>query len=90
VSIYDPYLSEGEIVDTPYNFKKTMTEAVERADCIIILTAHDPVRHMNLRKMRLMMKMPAAIVDLEGAVEPNKIEKEGFVYRGLGRGVWTK
>jgi hypothetical protein len=36
------------------------------------------------------MKMPAAIVDLEGIVEPNKVEKEGFIYRGLGRGVWTK
>jgi len=90
VSLYDPYLPEDEIADTPYHFRKTITEAVERADCIIILTAHDQFKRMNLRKMRLMMKMPAAIVDLEGVAEPSKIEKEGFVYRGLGRGVWTK
>jgi UDP-N-acetyl-D-mannosaminuronic acid dehydrogenase len=90
ISLYDPYISENEIADTPYHFKKNITEAMERADCMIILTAHDQFKRMNLRKMRLTMKMPAAIVDLEGVAEPSKIEKEGFVYRGLGRGVWTK
>jgi UDP-N-acetyl-D-mannosaminuronic acid dehydrogenase len=90
VSLYDPYLSESEIADTPYHPKKTMTEAFDRADCIIILTAHDQFKRLNLRKMRLTMRMPAAIVDLEDTLEPSKIEKEGFIYRGLGRGVWTK
>lgn len=90
VSLYDPYLSENEIADTPYHIRKTMTDAVERADCILILTGHDQFKRINLRKMRLTMRMPAAIVDLEGIIEPSKVEKEGFVYRGLGRGVWTK
>jgi len=90
ISLYDPYLPENEMAETPYHFKKTLTEAVERADCIILVTAHDQFKHVNLRKMKLTMKMPAAIVDLEGVTEPSKIEKEGFVYRGLGRGVWTK
>jgi nucleotide sugar dehydrogenase len=90
ISLYDPYLSENEIAESPYHFKKTLTEAIERADCIIVLTAHDQFKHMNLRKMKLTVKTPAAIVDLEGVAEPSKIEKEGFVYRGLGRGVWTR
>lgn len=90
ISIYDPYISENEIAETSYHLKKNSTEAMERADCVIILTAHDQFKHMNLRKMKLTMKMPAAIIDLEGVAEPSKIEKEGFVYRGLGRGVWTK
>jgi hypothetical protein len=34
--------------------------------------------------------MPAAIVDLEESLDPDKVEKAGFIYRGLGRGVWTK
>ena len=90
ISLYDPYLSENEIAESLCHFKKTLTEAVERADCIIVLTAHDQFKHMNLRKMKLTVKTPAAIVDLEGVAEPSKIEKEGFVYRGLGRGVWTR
>jgi hypothetical protein len=40
--------------------------------------------------MKLTVKMPAAIIDLEGVAEPGKIEKEGFTYRGIGRGVWKK
>jgi hypothetical protein len=32
------------------------------------------------------MKMPAAIVDLAGLFEPHRVESEGFIYRGLGRG----
>jgi UDP-N-acetyl-D-mannosaminuronic acid dehydrogenase len=90
VSLYDPYVSEGEIAETSYHFKKTSSEALERADCVIILTAHDQFKRMNLTKMKLTMKMPAALIDLEGVADPSKIEKEGLVYRGLGRGVWTK
>jgi len=29
-------------------------------------------------------------VDLAGTVEPAKAEKEGFIYRGLGKGTWKK
>jgi hypothetical protein len=36
------------------------------------------------------MKKPAAIVDLVGIIEPQKVEKEGFTYRGLGRGAGKK
>jgi UDP-N-acetyl-D-mannosaminuronic acid dehydrogenase len=90
ISLYDPYISDSEIAETSYHFKKNSTEALERADCVIILTAHDQFKRMNLRKVKLTMKMPAAMIDLEGVEEPSKIEKEGFVYRGLGRGVWTK
>jgi len=43
-----------------------------------------------LNRLKHIMKMPAAIVDLTGTFEPDKVEKEGFTYRGLGRGVWTK
>src|SRR5271157_710529 len=89
-TLYDPYLSNIEMAGTLFHIKKTLNEALERADCILIVTAHDQFKHLNLRKMKHTMRMPAAIVDLEGITEPSKIEKEGFVYRGLGRGVWTK
>ena len=90
VSLYDPYLSSGEFVGMQHPLKKNLNEAVEGADCILILTGHDQFKRLNLRRLKVMMKMPAAIVDFEGTVEPDKVEKEGFVYRGLGRGVWTR
>jgi len=45
---------------------------------------------MNLGRISAFDKKPAAIVDMGNVVDPAKAEKEGFVYRGLGRGVWTK
>jgi nucleotide sugar dehydrogenase len=90
VSFYDPYFSGDEMGETQHHPKKRISEALEGADCILILTAHDQFKRLNLNKLKALMKMPAAIVDLEGIVEPNKVEKEGFIYRGLGRGVWTK
>jgi nucleotide sugar dehydrogenase len=90
VNIYDPYFSGEELAGMQHYFKKNLTETLEGIDCILILTGHDQFKHLNLKKMKLMMKMPAAIVDFEGIVEPYKVEKEDFIYRGLGRGVWTK
>jgi len=57
---------------------------------MVILTSHDQFKRLNLRKLKVMAKMPVAIVDFEGVIEPEKVERQGFIYRGLGRGVWTK
>jgi UDP-N-acetyl-D-mannosaminuronic acid dehydrogenase len=90
LSLYDPYFSSDELAEMQRHFKKTLREVVEGVDCIIILTGHDQFKRLSLKKLKVTMKMPAAIVDLEGIVEPDKVEKEGLIYRGLGRGVWTK
>jgi UDP-N-acetyl-D-mannosaminuronic acid dehydrogenase len=90
ISLHDPYFSENELTDMPYPFKKNLLEAVEGADCVIMLTEHDQFKHLDIKKLKVIMKKPAAIVDLEGIMESDKIEKEGFIYRGLGRGVWKK
>jgi len=90
VSLYDPYLSAGELIDLGYPLKKNIRNTMEIVDCIVILTGHDRFKRLNLKKLKIMARMPAAIVDLEGIINPEKVEKEGLVYRGLGRGVWTK
>jgi nucleotide sugar dehydrogenase len=90
VNIYDPYFSGEELAGMQHYFKRSLTEALEATDCILILTGHEHFKHLNLKKMKVMMKMPAAIADFEGIIEPYKVEREGFIYRGLGRGVWTK
>jgi UDPglucose 6-dehydrogenase len=90
VSLYDPHFSGEESSEAPNRFKKNLNEALEGADCIVILAGHDQFRHLDLKKLKAVMKAPAAIIDCEGILEPDKIEKGGFTYRGLGRGVWKK
>ena len=90
VSIYDPLSAKNETSEMPRAFKRSLNEAVEGAGCAVILIEHDPFKHLNLKKLRTVMKMPAAIVDLTGKMEIQKVEKEGFIYRSLGRGVEKK
>lgn len=90
VNLYDPYFSEDDLPDSQFHLKKSLAETTEGADCIVIAAGHDQFRRLNLDKLKIMMKRPGAIVDLEGIFEPVNVEKRGFIYRGLGRGVWTK
>ena len=90
LSLYDPYFSEKELAEFQHIPRKTLSENLEGADCIVLLVAHEQFKNLSLNRLKHIMKMPAAIVDLTGTFEPDKVEKEGFTYRGLGRGVWTK
>jgi UDP-N-acetyl-D-mannosaminuronic acid dehydrogenase len=90
VSIYDHLFSKNEPTEMTRVFKRSLNEAVEGADCIVVLTEQNQFKRLNLKKLRAVMKMPAAIVDLTGAIELQKVEKAGFIYRGLGRGVEKK
>jgi len=90
VQVYDPFFSQMELSKMGYSAKATLTKTVEGADCIIIAVGHDRFRRLNLRRIKIFVKKPAAIVDMGHVVDPAKAEKEGFVYRGFGRGVWTR
>jgi UDP-N-acetyl-D-mannosaminuronic acid dehydrogenase len=90
ISRYDPLFSKNELLDAPRELKRSLNEAVEGTDCMVILTGQDQFKRLNLKKLQAIMKMPAAIVDLAGIIEPQKVEKEGFIYSGLGRGTGKK
>jgi nucleotide sugar dehydrogenase len=90
INVYDPYFSNDEVPEMKRLLKTNLAEAIDRADCIVILTGHDQFRRLNLSKLKLALKMPAAIVDLQNSLDPASVEKEGIIYRGLGKGVWTK
>ena len=90
VQVYDPFFSPEELSKLGYPAKATLTKTVEGVDCIIVAVGHDRFRRLNLRRLTVFVKKPAAIVDMGHVIDPAKAEKEGLVYRGLGRGVWTK
>jgi nucleotide sugar dehydrogenase len=89
VKVYDPFFSHKELIAMGYPAERTLTKTVEGVDCLVIITGHDRFRRLNLRKIKLLVKKPAAIVDMGHVIAPQKAEREGFVYRGVGRGIWT-
>ncbi len=90
VKIYDPFFSHKELSRMGYTAESSIAKTVEGADCLIVAVAHHRFSRLNLRRTQMLMKQPAAIVDMGQVIDPAKAEKAGFVYRGFGRGVWTK
>lgn len=90
VKVHDPLLSYKELTELGYNAERTLTKAVKGMDCLLIAVGHSRFRRLNLRRIKLLMRKPSAIVDISHVVDPSAAEENGFLYRGLGRGVWTR
>jgi UDP-N-acetyl-D-mannosaminuronic acid dehydrogenase len=70
--------------------KSSLNEAVEGADCIVLLIRSQQYNHVNLKKLKALVKSPAAVVDLVGKFDPAQVDTEGFKYTGLGKGTDQK
>ena len=90
VTVFDPHFSCKELKDLGFPARRTLARTVEGADCLLIAVGHSRFKRLGLRRIKVLMKKPAAIVDLAHVISPQKAEREGFIYRGLGRGVWSE
>jgi nucleotide sugar dehydrogenase len=90
VTLYDPLLAKNETVEGSPVLKRSLNETVEGADCLVILTGQEQFEQLSLKKIKTSMKKPAVLVDLIGIVNPEKVQIEGFIYRGIGRGIVDK
>jgi UDP-N-acetyl-D-mannosaminuronate dehydrogenase len=86
INLYDPRGERMEEQDPACVSKRSVVEAIENSDCIVLLSDVEQFKRLNLKSLRSVMKTPAAVVDLAGVFEPERVESEGFIYRGLGRG----
>jgi nucleotide sugar dehydrogenase len=85
INVYDPTVGKSEGSDLMRVLKRSLIEAVENCDCVVILTVEDQFKRLDLKSLRSIMKTPV-IVDLAAVFEPQIVESKGFIYRGLGRG----
>jgi UDP-N-acetyl-D-mannosaminuronate dehydrogenase len=63
---------------------------LEKADCAILAVGHDDFRQIKPVDLAANMSKNSVVVDCTGILEPEEIEKVGLVYRGIGRGLWSK
>ncbi|PIE60093.1 MAG: UDP-glucose 6-dehydrogenase [Desulfobulbus propionicus] len=59
-------------------------EAVEDADCVVLLTEWNQYRALDLDRIKQSMKAPV-FVDLRNVYEPEKMKALGFKYTGVGK-----
>ncbi len=90
VQVYDPFFSPKELKQMRYPAERTLTKSVEGVDCLLITVRHDRFKRLNLRRIKFLARKPTAIVDMARVIDPSKAEKEGFVYRGIGKGIHNR
>ena len=86
---YDPYFSKKELIELGFEAEK-LSKVLEGSDCLAILVGHSKFTRLSFKRVKMLAHQSLAIVDLGHVIDPKKAEKNGFVYRGLGRGVWTR
>ena len=80
VIAHDPYVKEYEDICITGDINKSLKDS----DCLVLITAHDKYKKLNLKRIKNLMRTPI-IVDGRNCFSKEECEKEGFVYRGIGK-----
>jgi UDP-N-acetyl-D-mannosaminuronic acid dehydrogenase len=83
VRVHDPYVADYPGVPlVPF-----VKEALEGADAIVIFAGHHQYRTLDSKVLKnLSGKKHPVIIDGRNMVDPDAYIREGFVYKGIGRG----
>ena len=80
VTIVDPYIEETQVYGT---LESDLYQALEDADAMVLMTAHQEFRDLDFQKAKKLMKIPI-IVDARRIYDPEKLREMGFIYSGVG------
>jgi nucleotide sugar dehydrogenase len=83
VQIYDPMFKGERVLGLVA--KPSLEAAVKRADCVVMGTAHDEFKRLDLEELSRLVRMRAGFVDARNVVVPTAAVKAGFAFRGVGR-----
>lgn len=83
VCVHDPYVTEyGNL-----KISQDMEECIKGATAIVIFTGHKHYLNLNASALKKLTGYPhPIIIDGRNVVDPDAFIKEGFVYKGIGRG----
>ena len=82
VFIYDPYFKSTEIFDV--KTESSLVDGLEKADAIILVTAHKEFHDLNPIFLKSKMKTPI-VIDSKCVIEHHASKNVGIIYRGIGR-----
>ncbi|MGD2066860.1 MAG: nucleotide sugar dehydrogenase, partial [Candidatus Bathyarchaeota archaeon] len=72
VKVYDPFFTHKELLSMGYDAESSLSKTVEGTDCLVVAVAHDRFTKMNLKRIQMLMKQPAALVDMGQVIAPSK------------------
>ncbi|HHY01193.1 MAG TPA: nucleotide sugar dehydrogenase [Methanothermobacter sp.] len=80
VTIVDPYIEKTQVYGT---LESDLYQALEDADAMVLMTAHQEFRDLDFEKAKKLMKIPI-IVDARRIYNPENLKRMGFFYSGVG------
>ncbi|NDB33118.1 MAG: nucleotide sugar dehydrogenase [Nitrososphaeria archaeon] len=83
VKVYDPYYKSEKVFGLTVD--DDLSTAVTQADAMVLVTAHDEFRDIELSFLVSKMKKTPVIVDSRGVMDDHAAKKAGAIFRGLGR-----
>jgi UDPglucose 6-dehydrogenase len=84
VQAYDPQGHEARQLLREVEFKNGPYEALQGADCAVIITEWDEFRALDLDRVLQVMNRPL-VVDLRNIYKPDELRSRGFTYLSVGR-----
>jgi UDP-N-acetyl-D-glucosamine dehydrogenase len=85
IRVYDPYVSSVMVGGKVYESSSSEVESVRDADALIIATAHDFFRRVDLSKIRSLMHENPVLYDTRNLRNRQECEDAGFTYLATGR-----
>ena len=86
VTAFDPLLSMEETEDF---FKiepaPSLEDSITNSDCLVIVSAHNEFKELEIDYIAKKMSKPAALVDGRHVFDPKEVIASGLIYRGVGR-----
>jgi UDP-N-acetyl-D-mannosaminuronic acid dehydrogenase len=90
VTAFDPLYNAPEMASIGLQSEPTLRKAVEKADCAILAVAHEELKNLDAIELAAHMSRQGLIIDCTGSLDSASVEKSGLIYRGTGRGLWTR
>lgn len=86
IMAYDPKAMDNakKVIGDKIAYARDEYEAANGADVLVILTEWEEFKHLDLAKIRSLMRHPK-IVDLRNLLNPQEVRGYGFDYQGIGR-----
>ena len=81
IIVHDPYVRHFPDAD----LTRDQAEAFSGADCIAVVTKHREYYDLDLARAKKLMRTPI-IVDGRNVVDWKHAQREGFLYKGIGKG----
>ena len=83
LKIFDPFFINETVFG--YKVEKSITDALIGTDAMILITAHNEFKKLNLTSIFSSLNKPI-LIDCTGIIDPKNAQSNGIIFRGIGRG----